>query len=97
MIRVQIHDLAGTFAENKDIAAEIRESSVRPALEVGEKVVIDFTDVEGATQSFVHALVADLIRTRGAEVLTRIDFHACNKTVRSIVAIVAEYSQLDLT
>ncbi len=97
MIQIRIYDLAGAFAENKDIAADIREHSVRPALETGEKVVIDFTGVEGATQSFVHALVADLIRTRGAKVLERIDFRACNKTVRSIVAIVAEYSQLDLT
>jgi len=97
MRTVSIHALAGSFAENKDTAADIRERSVRPALEVGEKVVLDFSGVDGATQSFIHALIADLVRTRGARVLERIDFHGCNKTVRSIVEIVAEYSQLDLS
>jgi hypothetical protein len=95
MIRISVYDRAGVFAENKDIAAEIREVRVGPALTAGETVQLDFTGVEGATQSFIHALIADLIRRDGPDVLTSLSFHACSRTIRSIITIVVEYSQIE--
>ncbi len=96
MIRISVYDRAGEFAENKDTAAQIRQQQVSPALFAGETVQLDFTGVDGATQSFVHALIAELIRSEGPEVLGRLDFHGCNRTIRSIINIVAEYSQIEV-
>lgn len=91
---INIRDRAGSFAEDKDIAAAMREKDLRPAIESGQKVRLDFTDVDGATQSFIHALISQLIRKKGAKVLDSIEFKKCNPTVRSIIEIVVEYSQL---
>jgi hypothetical protein len=76
------------------VAAGIRERDLKPALDQGQKIRLDFRGVEGATQSFVHAMVSELIRKSGADVLDRIEFSSCNPTVRSVVEIVVEYSQL---
>jgi hypothetical protein len=95
VITVRIKAHAGAFAEDKDVAARIRDETIRPALEGKGTVRLDFTGVDGATQSFVHAMVSDLIRSRGAGVLGRMEFKACNSTIRSVVEIVAEYSQLE--
>ena len=94
MITVRVVDRAGSFAEDKDIAAKIRDADLRPAVGRGEAVRIDFGGVQGATQSFIHAMISDVIRKEGASALDRIDFKGCNATVRSVVEIVVEYSQL---
>ena len=94
MITVGIHERAGTFAEDKDVAAAIREKTLRPAVERKERIRLDFKGVEGATQSFVHALISELIRKSGAVVVDRIEFKNCNPTVRGVIEIVVEYSQL---
>ena len=52
MTHIVIYESAGSFAENKDLAREIRESSIKPALGNGEEVVLDFDGVTLATQSF---------------------------------------------
>lgn len=84
---------AGAFAENKDVARALRLEEIVPALDAGEDVVLDFSGVDAATQSFVHALISDLLRKRGAAVLDRLEFKSCNETVRKIVAIVVDYMQ----
>ncbi|MBI5332287.1 MAG: DUF4325 domain-containing protein [Candidatus Aenigmarchaeota archaeon] len=52
-MEIRITDMAGSFAENKDIARKIRLDSIIPALENGEDVVLDFERAEGTTQSFI--------------------------------------------
>lgn len=93
MRSVEIFPHAGAFAENKDVARELRLQEIVPALDAGEEVCLDFARVEAATQSFVHALISDLIRKRGPEVLDRLEFKSCNETVRKIIGIVVEYMQ----
>lgn len=94
MITIQILQRASSFAEDKDLAADIRERDLKPALDRGQNIRLDFKGVEGATQSFVHAMLSELIRKRGAGVLDKVEFSQCNPTVRSVVEIVVEYSQL---
>ena len=96
MRTIKIIQRAGAFAEDKDMAAAIRDIEIRPALVRREKVRLDFKGVDGATQSFIHALISDVIRTDGAAVLDRIAFKSCNANVRSVIEIVAEYSQLQV-
>ncbi|MEK7383905.1 MAG: STAS-like domain-containing protein [Elusimicrobiota bacterium] len=90
---IEIRARAGNFAENKDVARDIRVKDIIPALDGGEDVVLDFAHVEAATQSFIHALISDLLRKRGNAVLDRIEFKSCNDTVKKIISIVVDYMQ----
>ena len=91
MIVVHIRDEAGVFAENKDIASEIREKTLLPALRDRQEVVLDFENVEGATQSFIHAMISQALRDYGSDVLDHIVFKSCNNSVKSIIEIVTDY------
>ena len=93
MIRIRLFNRAGSFAEDKDLARTIRREQIIPALNRHEEVVLDFENVDSATQSFIHALISDLIRNYGGEVLDRIRFKSCNDTVRKIIGIVVDYMQ----
>ena len=93
MKHIKIAPVAGSFAENKDVAQELRLSRIVPALKAGEEVVLDFAGVEAATQSFIHALLSDLIRVYGVEVLDLLVFKNCNATVKKIIQIVIDYMQ----
>ena len=96
MTVVRVAPKAGSFAENKDIARQIRVERVVPALEGNQDVTIDFEKVEAATQSFIHALISDLIRKYGSEVLDRIYFRNCSETVKKMIGIVVDYMQESL-
>ena len=93
MLTIKLLDAVGSFAENKDIAQSLRKSEIIPALENNEGIVLDFEGIEATTQSFVHALISDLMRKYGADVLDRISFKNCNETVKKIIAIVVDYMQ----
>jgi hypothetical protein len=95
MKRIMVKERAGVFAEDKDTAAGIREMELYPTLAAGKAVCLDFTGVDGATQSFIHAMIRGLVSKIGVEVLDRIDFKGCNDSVKGIISIVCEYSQLD--
>lgn len=83
---------AGEFAGDKDAAARIRDDHLLPALKSGKRATLDFEGVDLATQSFVHALIAGIIREH-PEWLERIDFRNCNESIQSLIEIVAEYAQ----
>lgn len=93
MTTISISESAGSFAENKDVARDLRLTKLLPALEQGSEVVLDFEGVSGVTQSFVHALISDLFRKYGDKTLDLIRFKNCNETVRQIITIVTEYMQ----
>jgi len=84
---------AGTFAENKDVARDIRMEDIMPALEKNEDIVLDFSEVEAATQSFIHALISEVLRKYGPRALDRLAFKSCNDTVKKIISIVVDYMQ----
>jgi hypothetical protein len=93
MITIKLFEKVGSFAENKDIAREIRRKEIMPALKKGQKVILDFNKITGANQSFIHALVSDLIRKYGSEVLNEISFKSCNEITKKVITIVTEYMQ----
>lgn len=93
MKTIFIFDKAGSFAENKDVAREIRLNNIIPALADNEEVVLDFEKVDAVTQSFMHALISDVFRKYGSNVLDRIIFKSCNNTIQQIINIVADYMQ----
>ena len=93
MICIKLADHVGTFAENKDLARDLRLNKIIPALEQGDEVILDFTNISSATQSFIHALISDLIRKFGIDILDHISFKACNETIKKIINIVINYMQ----
>lgn len=93
MKHIKLFKLVGSFAENKDIARDVRIKIIIPALEKNQKVVLDFSNIDSATQSFIHALISDLFRKYNNEILDRIEFKSCNKTIQQIINIVADYMQ----
>lgn len=89
---MKVFDSAGDFAGDKDAAALIRDGYIRPALAKGEEAELDFVGVDLATQSFIHALIAGVVRENPNN-LDSIVFKNCNESVRSLVEIVVEYAQ----
>jgi trans-2-enoyl-CoA reductase len=89
---IEISDRCGNFAENKDIAKEYRERIIRPAVKQKEEITIDFSSVDSATQSFIHALISDVVQENGENVLDYMSFKNCNATVKSIISTVISYS-----
>lgn len=93
MKTIKLFPVIGSFAENKDIARDIRVKEIIPALDKNEEVTLDFKDVDSATQSFIHALISDIIRNYGSEILDTIFFSNCSDTVKKIISIVTDYMQ----
>ena len=93
MTHIKIFEKAGAFAENKDVARDLRIRAILPTLEKGEQVVLDFERVETATQSFVHALISEALRQHKNAALERMAFKSCNETVKKMVGIVVDYMQ----
>ena len=93
MMKINIFELAGAFAENKDVARKIRIDHLEPALAASEDIILNFEQVSGTTQSFVHALISELFRKFGNSVLDHIEFKNCNETVKKIITLVADYMQ----
>ena len=81
----------GSFAEDKDAAAQLRTQIILPALLSGEKVVVDFADVSLTTQSFVHALISEALRVEGEKALECLVFRNCSPATRGIVETVVQY------
>ena len=92
MKTIVISEKCGNFAENKDVAKYYRESVLKPFLNKGEEVTLDFSQVDSATQSFLHAMLSELFQNKGEELLNKIYFKNCNITVKSIIGTVISYS-----
>jgi len=90
---IKILNYSGVFAENKDTARKIRLDFIFPAIGKGSNVVLDFSGVDSSTQSFIHALISELIRKNGADILDTVAFKNCNETIKGIISIVVEYMQ----
>jgi hypothetical protein len=92
-ITIKIFDFAGSFAENKDVARDLREQKIFPALESGKEIIFDYAQIDTTTQSFTHALISESIRIFGSDVIDKMSFKNCNEDVKRIISIVVEYMQ----
>lgn len=91
MKTINLFPLVGEFAENKDIARDIRLNQIIPILSKGEQIILNFSGVNSATQSFIHALISDLIRTYDTNLFDILLFKDCSTTVQEIINIVLDY------
>lgn len=93
---IKIKELVGEFAENKDIAKEIRIKHLLPELNKGKSITLDFSGVSGTTQSFVHALLSEPIRQFRDRALEDIEYSNCSDVVKEVIKTVYEYMQESL-
>ena len=93
MKEIELFPKTGNFAENKDVARELRINEIIPALKNHQVVILDFNKVDSATQSFIHALISDIIRKEGYEIIDRLNFKNCNDTIKKLITIVTDYMQ----
>ena len=93
MTEIKLCKIVGSFAENKDLARDIRVNQIIPLLEKGCVITLNFEGIDSATQSFIHALLSDVIRKFGSEIIDKMYFKSCNETVKKIISIVVEYMQ----
>ena len=89
-------ELVGEFAENKDVAKELRLKHLLPALKAGRAVTFDFEGIAGATQSFIHALVSDALRKYPGVVYDNVFYRNTNEEIQKIITIVYKYMQESL-
>lgn len=92
MREIGLFDALGDFGEDKDSAAAVRETVIKPCIAAREPVIIDFSGVTLVTQSFIHALISDVLRTTGESALDYIEFKSCNNNVQGIIETVVQYS-----
>lgn len=85
--------LAGEFCENKDIAKNIRETIIFPALKKNQRITFDFNGVVGATQSFIHALISDSLRKFPDIAFNNLFYKNTSIEVKQIISIVYAYMQ----
>jgi hypothetical protein len=90
---IRLKKLVGSFAEDKDKARDIRIKIINPILKDKKNIILDFKGIDGATQSFIHALISELIREEGPEVIDMLSFRNCNENVKKVINIVVEYMQ----
>jgi hypothetical protein len=89
---INIPDISGGFQEDKDLAREIRNGRILPALQEGHSIVIDFSDVRYTTQSFVHALIGAALKQYGEDVLDRMEFRHCSPQLQNLISLVVDYT-----
>lgn len=95
-IIIKIKDLVGDFAENKDVAKELRVTKILPALAKDNVVILDFSGVSGTTQSFIHALISEPIRQFRDMALEKMRYKNCSDVVKEVIKTVYEYMQESL-
>lgn len=86
MFSIQVH----AFEEDNQAAIRVREGEIRPHLERGEAVLLDFKGVRAPTQSFVHALLSEIFKIPGS--LARLSFVNCTPSAREVLKAVAAYA-----
>jgi hypothetical protein len=86
MFTVRVSD----FEEDNESAVRIRDAELRPRIERGESVAIDFEGVRSPTQSFVHALLSEAFKIPGS--LVRLSFLHCTASAREVIKAVAAYA-----
>jgi hypothetical protein len=67
-----IQNYFGKYAEDKDLAAKIRERNLIPAITNGQALLLDFEEVISAPHSFLNAFLASPIRQLGMSAYKRI-------------------------
>jgi hypothetical protein len=89
LVVIKVND----FEENVEEAANIRENIILPSINSGKMVVIDFSKVKFATQSFIHALMYKVIKD-GQQIGATLSIANCTNSTEEAVMAVAAYAKM---
>ena len=90
--KILIESLGNGFAEDKDVARDHRIRTIIPTLKAGGTVVLDFQQVNYATQSFIHSLIGEALKRFGEKALDQLEFKDCSPQLQSLIQLVVDYS-----
>lgn len=79
------------FEEDVEEAARVREAVIEKTLDAGKEIVLDFSDLRFATQSFVHALIYKVLRD-GKHIASGLSIANCSASTREAILAVAGYA-----
>ncbi len=82
------------FEEDVEMAAEVREKEIMPALEANELIVLDFSGIRAATQSFIHALMYRLFRD-GENMETCLTVACADRATEEAIKSVSAYAAVE--
>lgn len=89
LVTIQVKE----FEEDVEAADVVRENRIFPALEDGHLVVLDFSGIRAATQSFAHALMYRVFRDgRGVE--TSLSIACADSATQEAIRAVAAYAKV---
>ena len=91
-MEIKVKEICGHFAGNKDSARDIREKYLKKWINEDGIIVLDFSDIDSSTQSFVHAMLSQLFQVYGEAMLDKFEFKNCNAAVKSLIVTVINYS-----
>jgi len=79
------------FEEDVERARQVRDEVIKPALDSGNMIVLDFTGIQFATQSFAHALMYKLLRDEKL-IASLLSIAGCSESTREAILAVAGYA-----
>ena len=83
----------GDFEENVERADSVREAQILPALELDGLVILDFSGIRAATQSFIHALLYRVFRD-GDHVEISLSIAGADRATQQAIRAVAAYARV---
>ena len=96
-VTIEIEPLPGTaIAEEKEVARFLREELIKPALRRDEEVELDFVRAQVVTQSFIHALLAEVICRFEEKALDLLVFAHCSDEAAQVIRTVIDYTFMAL-
>jgi hypothetical protein len=87
---ISVSNYFGKYAEDKDAAIKLRDRHILPAIERGQKIDLDFREVETAPHSFLNALLATPIQRLGVKAYQRIRIYNALGSIHEIIDKVLE-------
>ena len=81
------------FEEDVERADSVREDQILPALEADGLVVLDFSGIRVATQSFIHALLYRVFRD-GNHVETSLSIAGADRATQEAIRAVTAYARV---
>ena len=80
----------GYFAEDKEAAISFKNNHLFPALERGQKIILDFKDIESSPHSFLSALLASPIKSSGMRAYKIFKVVNANADIRETVDFILD-------
>lgn len=83
-----------SFEEDVEVAAIIREKDILPTLYNNELIVLDFSKIRAATQSFIHALMYRVFKD-GINMESCLTVSCADKATEEAIKAVAAYASVE--